>query len=151
VAFTLDPMMSSVWYDPAANPNAKRGPIGRAVQQFDRLFEWITDGYRALIRACLKFRKTVLFVALLSFVGAFLPFSREGVEFMPVTDSGILTVSLETPAGSTMEATAAKLRQAEAISRTYPEAERTYCTIAGGLAATGANSGSMTVTMVDKT
>src|SRR5690606_14568324 len=46
VAFTLDPMMSSVWYDPAAHPGAKRGPIGRAVQQFDRLFEWITRGYR---------------------------------------------------------------------------------------------------------
>ncbi|HVG47767.1 MAG TPA: efflux RND transporter permease subunit, partial [Rubellimicrobium sp.] len=31
VAFTLDPMLSSVWYDPAADPNAKKGPIWRLV------------------------------------------------------------------------------------------------------------------------
>ncbi len=100
VAFTLDPMMSSVWYDPASHPGAKRGPIGKAVQQFDRLFEWITQGYRRLIRAGLKFRKTVLLIAVLSFVGSFLLFPRVGVEFIPVTDAGIFTVTVETPAGS---------------------------------------------------
>ncbi|UJW85119.1 efflux RND transporter permease subunit [Devosia sp. SL43] len=151
VAFTLDPMLSSVWYDPAANPKAKRGPIGRAVQQFDRLFEWITNGYRGLIRWSLKFRKTVLLIALLSFVGAIALFPRVGVEFIPVTDNGIFTVSVETPAGSSKEATAAKLRQAENIIRAYPEVERTYSTIGGGLAASGANSGTLTVTMIDKT
>ena len=150
VAFTLDPMMSSVWYDPAAHPNAKRGPIGKAVQQFDRLFNWITEGYRGLIRWSLKYRKTVLMIALLSFVGSFMLFGRVGVEFIPVTDNGIFTISVETPAGSSKEATAAKLRQAEDIVRTYPVVERTYSTVAGGLAATGANAGTMTVTMVDK-
>lgn len=151
VAFTLDPMMSSVWYDPASNPNAKRGPIGKAVQQFDRLFEWITDGYRGLIRWALKFRKTVLFIALMSFVGSFFLFPQVGVEFIPVTDNGIFTVSVETPAGSSQEATAAKLRQAETVVRTFPEVERTYSTVAGGLAASGANAGTMTVTLIDKT
>lgn len=150
VAFTLDPMMSSVWYDPAANPNVKRGPIGRLINQFDRLFEWITDGYRGLIRLSLKFRKTVLFIALLSFVGSLFLFPRVGVEFLPVTDNGIFTVSVETPAGSTKEATAAKIRQAETVIRAYPEVERTYSTVAGGLASSGANSGTLTVTMVDK-
>lgn len=150
VAFTLDPMMSSVWYDPAAHPNAKRGPIGKAVQQFDRLFEWITDGYRGLIHWALKFRKTVLFIAFLSLVGAVALFPRVGVEFIPVTDTGIFTVSVETPSGSSREATAAKLRQAETVIRSFPEVERTYSTVAGGIAASGANSGSMTVTLVDK-
>src|SRR5690606_36064099 len=149
-AFRLDRMMSSGWYDPAARPGAKRGPIGRAVQQFDRLFEWITKGYRGLIRWALKYRKTVLFIALLSFVGSFMLFGRVGVEFIPVTDNGIFTVSVETPPGSSKEATAAKLMQAEAIVRTYPEVERTYSTVAGGLAAAGANSGTMTVTMIEK-
>jgi len=149
VAFTLDPMMSSVWYDPAANPNAKRGPIGRLVQQFDRFFNWVTEGYRHLIRWGLKFRKTVLFIALLSFVGSFLLFPRVGVEFIPTTDNGIFSISVETPPGSSQEATAAKLRQAETIVRTFPEVSRTYSTVAGGLAASGANSGTMTVTLVD--
>jgi len=150
VAFTLDPMMSSVWYDPASNPNAKRGPIGRAIQQFDRFFEWVTEGYRHLIRLGLKFRKTVLMVAALSLVGALALFPLVGVEFVPATDNGIFTVKVETPAGSSKEYTESKLRQAELIVRQYPEVERTYSTIAGGMSADGANVGTMTVTLVDK-
>ncbi len=150
VAFTLDPMMSSVWYDPAANPKAKRGPVGRAIQQFDRLFEWITEGYRHLIRWGLKFRKTVLLIALLSLVGSVMLFPRVGVEFIPATDTGIFTVTVETPAGSAKEYTASKLRQAEEIIRAFPEIETTYSTIAGSMAATGSNTGTLTVTMVDK-
>ena len=150
VAFTLDPMMSSVWYDPSANPNAKRGPIGKAVQQFDRLFEWITDGYRGLIHWALKFRKTVLFIAFLSLVGALALFPRVGVEFIPVTDTGIFSITVETPSGSSREATAAKMRQAEVVVRSFPEVETTYSTVSGGIAAAGANSGTMTVTLVDK-
>jgi HAE1 family hydrophobic/amphiphilic exporter-1 len=150
VAFTLDPMMSSVWYDPATNPKAKRGPIGRAVQQFDRLFEWITEGYRHLIRWGLKYRKSVLFIALLSLVGSVMLFPRVGVEFVPATDTGIFTVTVETPAGSSKDYTASKLRQAEAIIRAVPEVETTYSTIAGSMAATGSNTGTLTVTLVDK-
>ncbi|KRA97653.1 nodulation protein NolG [Devosia sp. Root685] len=150
IAFTLDPMMSSVWYDPAANPNAKRGPIGRAVQQFDRLFEWITGGYEHLIRWGLKFRKTVLGIALLSFVGTFFLFPLVGVEFMPATDNGNFSITVETPAGSSKEYTASKVRQAEKVIRAFPVVETTYSTIAGGLQSSGANSGTMTVTLVPK-
>jgi HAE1 family hydrophobic/amphiphilic exporter-1 len=150
IAFTLDPMMSSVWYDPAANPNAKRGPIGKAVQQFDRLFEWITGGYRHLIRWGLKFRKTVLGIAVLSFVGTFFLFPLVGVEFIPATDNGNFSITVETPAGSSKEYTAAKMRQAEKVVRSFPVVKTTYSTVAGGLQSAGANSGTMTVTLVDK-
>jgi HAE1 family hydrophobic/amphiphilic exporter-1 len=86
----------------------------------------------------------------MSFVGSFLLFPLVGVEFIPVTDNGIFTVTVETPAGSSQEATAAKLRQAGAIVRSYPEVERTYSTVAGGIASSGSNTGTMTVTMIDK-
>ncbi|KKC41458.1 nodulation protein NolG [Devosia epidermidihirudinis] len=150
VAFTLDPMMSSVWYDPASHPNAKRGPIGRLVAQFDRLFEWISEGYRHLIRWGLKYRKSVLLIAVMSFVGAIMLFPRVGVEFIPSTDNGNFTVSVETPAGSSKEYTGAKLRQAEAIIRKLPVVETTYSTVGGSISSAGANTGSMTVTLVDK-
>src|SRR5690606_22841709 len=60
VAFTLDPMMSSVWYDPSAEPDARRGPLGRLIHQFDRLFTWITGGYRGLLRFSLRHRLATL-------------------------------------------------------------------------------------------
>ena len=33
VSFTLDPMLSSVWYDPVAEGHAARGPVGRALEK----------------------------------------------------------------------------------------------------------------------
>ena len=148
VAFTLDPMLSSVWYDPAAHPGVKRGPVGKAIEQFDRLFGRITEGYRHLIRWALRFRKTVLAIAALSLVGAVALFPLVGVEFVPAVDNGTFTITVETPAGSSKDYTARKLRQAERVVRTFPEVTGTYSTVAGGLTG-GANSGSMTVTLVD--
>jgi HAE1 family hydrophobic/amphiphilic exporter-1 len=148
VAFTLDPMMSSVWYDPAAHAGAKRGPVGKLIGQFDRLFAHITVGYSHLIRWALRFRKTVLGVAMLSLVGALALFPLVGVEFVPAVDNGTFTITAETPAGSSKEYTAGKLRQAERVVATFPEVAGTYSTVAGGFSG-GSNSGTMTVTLVN--
>jgi HAE1 family hydrophobic/amphiphilic exporter-1 len=148
VAFTLDPMMSSVWYDPSAHPGAKRGPVGKLIEQFDRLFAWLTEGYRHLVRWALSHRKSVLALAVLSFVGSFMLFPKVGVEFVPAVDNGNFSIAVETPAGSNKEYTASKLQQVESVVRAFPEVESTYSTVAGGTTGS-ANKGTMTVNLVD--
>ncbi len=150
VAFTLDPMMSSVWYDPDSHPNAKRGPIGRAVQKFEHGFEWFTQAYRGTLRWSLKFRKTVLTAVLGSLAAAMLMFLQMGIEFLPASDNGSFTFSVETPAGSSKDFTAAKVRQAESVVHAYPEVLRTYASIGGGDSGMP-NYGSVTVTLVPQT
>lgn len=147
VAFTLDPMMSSVWYDPAAEPDAKRGPLGRAVEQFDRFFQWIASGYRRLLRWCLKHRKTTLASALLAFVGSFMLFPQVGVEFVPAVDNSEFQVDVETPVGSSIEYTASKVRQVNATLMQFPEVVGTYATINAGTT-TGENRATVIVNMV---
>jgi HAE1 family hydrophobic/amphiphilic exporter-1 len=149
VAFTLDPMMSSVWYDPAAHPDAKRGPIGRAVAQFDRFFQWIGEGYRGVLRWCLKFRKTTLAIALASFVGTFFLFPLVGVEFTPATDNGEFQVDIETPTGSSIDYTASKVRQIDTTLKRFPEVAGTYATINAGTTS-GDNKATIVVSMVEK-
>jgi len=149
VAFTLDPMMSSVWYDPAANPNAKRGPVGRAIAAFDRFFGRINDGYRGVLRWCLKHRKTTLSVALASFIGTFFLFPLVGVEFVPATDTGEFQVDVETPTGSSIDYTASKIRQVDATLKRFPEVKGTYATINAGTTS-GDNRATIVVTMVDQ-
>ncbi|MET3924038.1 efflux RND transporter permease subunit [Devosia sp. 2618] len=149
VAFTLDPMMSSVWYDPAAHPGVKRGPVGRAINQFDRFFQWINDGYRGVLRWCLKFRKTTLAAAFLSLIGSFFLFPLVGVEFVPATDTGEFQVSIETPTGSSIDYTASKVRQVDATLKRFPEVESTYATINAGTTS-GDNRASVVVSLVDK-
>jgi HAE1 family hydrophobic/amphiphilic exporter-1 len=133
VSFTLDPMMSSVWYDPAADPNRKRGIIGRAVAQFDRLFEWIGVQYGKLLKKALKFRKTTLSVAFAAFAGAFALFPLIGGEFIPPADTGEIQVDMKAPVGTSLDRTADKITQVDALLREqFPEIARTYATVNSG-------------------
>ncbi len=147
VAFTLDPMMSSVWYDPAGRPDARRGPLGRLVARFGRFFDWLGQGYRALLRWSLRHRITTLGVALAAFVGSFFLVPYVGVEFAPAVDNSTFQVQVETPVGSSLAYTTTKVRQVDRVLRAFPEVTGTYATIAGA-GSNGQNSATVAVTMV---
>lgn len=148
VAFTLDPMMSSVWHDPDSEPGAKRGPLGRAVAKFDHFFEWCAGGYRALLRWCLRHRMTTLGTAVVLFFASFALVPLVGFEVTPATDNSEFQVEVETPQGSSLDYTGQKVRQVEALLRTLPEVKRTYATVAGGQGVSSNNAGTVVVTMV---
>lgn len=133
VSFTLDPMMSSVWYDPSVEPNAKRGPLGRLVEKFDGLFVWLGNLYAKLLRKALKYRKTTVMVALLAFVGGIAVFPKVGAEFLPATDTSEIQIDIETPVGTSLDRTAEKIAQVDALLRAqFPEVLGTYATVNSG-------------------
>jgi HAE1 family hydrophobic/amphiphilic exporter-1 len=135
VSFTLDPMLSSVWHDPDSLPNAKRGPIGRAVAQVDRAMEWLGRIYRRLLSWCLRWRWLVLLVAVLSFIGSFPLAGKLGSEFVPEPDLSEILVEITTPPGSAIDYTEAKIRQAQDALKEFPEVSYSFASInAGGFA-----------------
>ncbi|MCW0235969.1 MAG: efflux RND transporter permease subunit [Ferrovibrio sp.] len=135
VSFTLDPMLSSVWHDPDSLPNAKRGPIGRAVALVDRAMEHLGRFYRRLLSWCLRWRWVVLLVALLSFVGSFPLAGKLGTEFVPEPDLSEILVEITTPPGSAIDYTEAKIRQAQDALKEFPEVDYSFASInAGGFA-----------------
>jgi HAE1 family hydrophobic/amphiphilic exporter-1 len=148
VSFTLDPMLSSVWYDPDSQPGVRRGPIGRLIGLFDKGFEKLAHFYRGVLRWSLRHRIIVMLFALVSFGSSFLLFPMVGVEFMPAADNGQIQVDLETPAGSSTQYTALKAHQVEDLLAAMPEVESTYTSVNGG-AASGENRASIAVTLVD--
>ncbi|MGA0541892.1 efflux RND transporter permease subunit [Neotabrizicola sp. VNH66] len=149
VAFTLDPMLSSVWYDPAAEPDAKRGPLGRAVARFDEMFTVLTRHYVGVLRWSLRHRVITLSAALGLFLGSFFLIPLVGAEFLPAQDNGKVVVGLKTETGSSLDYTAARAAQVEAILRARPEVATTYVTIGGGSVGSGvSNEASVTVTLV---
>jgi HAE1 family hydrophobic/amphiphilic exporter-1 len=148
VAFTLDPMLSSVWYDPAAQPGVKRGIIGRAVAQFDRAFTALGRGYTHVLRWSLRHRIFTLFVAFCAFIGSFFLVPMVGAEFAPAVDNSEFEVRLTTPVGSTLDYTATKIRQADRILREFPEVAGTYATINAGTDSSGSNEAVIAVRMV---
>jgi HAE1 family hydrophobic/amphiphilic exporter-1 len=148
IAFTLDPMMSSVWYDPSAHPGARRGFVGRQVQKFGDFFDWLGKGYRSVLRWSLRHRITTLLIALLAFLGSFALFPLVGVEFAPAVDNSEFQVEVKTPVGSTLDYTAAKIRQIDHVLREFPEVTGTYATINGASSNGGENAATVAVSMV---
>ncbi len=148
VAFTLDPMMSAVWYDPSAAPGAKRGFLSRQVQKFGDFFDWLAQGYVGVLRWSLRHRITTLLIAIAAFLGSFALVPLVGAEFAPAVDNSEFQVQVETPVGSSLDYTAAKIRQIDLVLREFPEVTGTYATINGATSDGGENSATVAVTMV---
>ena len=140
VSFTLDPMMSSIWHDPAIDRHGKPfvaknwydKTIGRVTHWFEKSTDRLADTYQGILRWSLKFKKITLLIALATFALSLVMMRFVGTEFVPKADFGETNVSLYTPVGSSLEATEAKTRQAEAIIREFPEVRYTLSTINTG-------------------
>ncbi|OYX01162.1 MAG: nodulation protein NolG, partial [Rhizobiales bacterium 32-66-8] len=148
VSFTLDPMLSSVWYDPDSQPGAKRGAIGRLIGLFDKGFDKLSHFYRGVLGWSLRHRIITMLVALMAFGSSFLLFPMVGVEFMPPSDNGQIQIDIETPAGSSTDYTAVKAHQVEALLSAIPEVESTYTSVNAGTAS-GENRATIAVDLVD--
>ncbi len=142
VSFTLDPMLSSVWPDPAVHGehggrrNWYDRTIGRVLGQFDRLVQWMSRAYQRMLAWSLKRRVLTLLIAVVTFVvGLAIPASGLiGSEFVPQADYSETGVTYYTPVGSSLEFTETKARQVEAVLREFPEVQDIYTTINTGAA-----------------
>ncbi len=140
VSFTLDPMLSAVWHDPAAHGHGgeRRGwyarTIGRVLEQFERLVQWLSDGYQHLLKWSLKHRVLTVVIAIATFVaGLAIPAAGLiGTEFVPQADYSETGVTFYTPVGSSLEFTESKTHQVEAVLREFPEVLDTYSTVNTG-------------------
>ncbi|MDP2226121.1 MAG: efflux RND transporter permease subunit, partial [Moraxellaceae bacterium] len=133
VSFTLDPMLSSVWYDPDTHGRRKTSWFGRGLDWFSGRIDALGDVYVHVIGWALRHRRITLLIALLSLFGAFALASRIGGEFAPEPDLSEITVRFQTPTGSALEYTEQKVDQVTRIIRSYPEVIATYATINSGM------------------
>ncbi len=140
VSFTLDPMLSSIWHDPAIDAHGKRGPpvtlydktIGRVTGWFDHATESLSNGYQTILRWALVHKIKTLLVALAIFVTSIFMVPLLGTEFVPKADFSETSIAFYTPVGSSLEATEAKARQVETIVREFPEVRYTLATLNTG-------------------
>ena len=157
VSFTLDPMLSSIWHDPAIDSHGKRaGPrtlydktIGRVTGWFDRATESLSNSYQGILRWSLVHKLATLGLALAIFIVSIFMVPLLGTEFVPKADFSETTLNFYTPVGSSLEATEAKARQVEAIVREFPEVRYTLATINTGNAQ-GKMYASLYIRLVDR-
>jgi HAE1 family hydrophobic/amphiphilic exporter-1 len=156
VSFTLDPMLSSVWHDPAAHGVHRGKPvtlydktIGRVTAAFDAFTEWLSRAYQRILGWSLRHKLATLGIALATFVGSFFIIPVLGAEFVPKADFSETQVNFYTPVGSSLEVTEARAKQIDAALRTLPEVRYTVTTINSGFAA-GKIYGAVYVRLVDR-
>ena len=147
VSFTLDPMLSSRWYDPMAEGGSHEGPVGRVLKRFNDWFEVLGQRYRGVVAWSLSHRMLTVGIAVLSFVVALaLPMlGAVGGEFMPRSDEGQTSVAFETPVGSSIEYTKSKGREIAGWIESRPEVDYTYMTVGGPAQNNEVNRGSVFV------
>ncbi|MBN1570646.1 MAG: efflux RND transporter permease subunit [Acidobacteria bacterium] len=132
VSFTLDPMLSSRWYDPAVETHMKRRGLARVLESFDNWFLSLRITYEKAIRFSLRHRASVLIVSLALFGVGLLIFDTLGQEFMPSYDRGEFQVSFKTTPGSTIEQTEAISNEIVHLIRSKPEVKYAFTTIGAG-------------------
>jgi HAE1 family hydrophobic/amphiphilic exporter-1 len=141
VSFTLDPMLSSVWHDPAvhghgASGQARKGwydkSIGRVTGWIDRMQDDLANSYQHVLAWSLNHKRSTVLMATGVFVASVALVPLLGTEFVPKADFSETSLTFHTPAGSSLETTEAKAKQVEAIVREFPEVRYTLATLNTG-------------------
>ncbi len=129
VSFTLDPMLSSRWYDPDVEEHRERGFVGRTLQRFNTRFDRLHGSYERTLGWSLRHRWVVVVVAIVAFVSAFPILGMLGGDFMPDFNRGEYQVSFKATPGATLRETGERAQEMVEKLREIPDVEYTYTTI----------------------
>ena len=133
VSFTLDPMLSSRWYDPDIERKGKRHLLARILDHFNEWFDRTANGYRVAIAWALRHRKTMVLLAVLSLFGGLAIFTFVlQTEFFPASDQGELQINFKTTPDASIDETHGRLNAVLKTIQEIPEVKHTYASIGAG-------------------
>jgi len=140
-ALTLTPMRCSQFLHESDKPNL----IARTM---DRLFNGFRSAYALLLGFALRFRWTVVIIALVIFGFSLNTMRQLRQEFVPSQDQNFIRMPMRMPSGSSLAFTDAKTKEVEEYLSKRPEVARYFASI-GGLQG-NPNQSFLAVTLVDK-
>jgi hydrophobic/amphiphilic exporter-1 (mainly G- bacteria), HAE1 family len=142
VSFTIDPMLSSRWYDPAADPNVPRSWFGRGLGKLNDQLDRLQQVLVSVLGWSLSHRWVVVGLATAAVFSSFFIFGKLGSAFMPNADPGQFQVSYKATPGISLNRSGEIAGELEAEIRRHPGVAYTYTTI-GGNAAKPINEGNI--------
>jgi len=99
--FLLIPMLSSR----IKQDNSNEGKLAKFLKPFNRFMDKAYDFYRKSLKKLIIRRKAFILVVVVVFVLSLVTLSFIGMELMPSSDSGIITVDISLPSGTPLEKT----------------------------------------------
>ncbi|MGB5822709.1 MAG: efflux RND transporter permease subunit [Proteocatella sp.] len=126
--------------------------VRKGLAVFDRGYEELVEFYRQIIDYAIENRKKTVAVAVAVFLGslALIPFM--GAEFIPQTDEGQISVSIELPKGKKLEETNLIVKKIEKYLMSNADVEKTSTVVGSGsqMQADAGNQASITAILMDK-
>ncbi len=160
VSFTLTPMLASRWFGrrQRSEETATRPGIGaRIFRRFDAFYDQLDHRYRGVLAWALDHRWVVVGLGVAALLPALLAAGFLGFEFLPGSDQGQFTVTIETPAGTNLATTNRAVAQVEDLLASQPEVESLFTTVGStagavsfGSSRQGTNTANISVTLIDK-
>lgn len=126
ISFTLDPMLSAYWGDPAGHHLQPKTGITKVLGRFNDWFDHQSERYGDVIAWALHHRWSMVLIASISLIGAVvLQWQLGGSEFLPKSDGGTIAVDVRTPASSSLNYARLKVEKVAEVARTLPETKAT--------------------------
>ncbi len=132
VSFTLDPMLSSRWHDPAIHMKGRRKGLARALERFNGWFDSTADSYKGLIAWALGHRFKVVVSAGTAFVLGLVLMATLESSFMSNEDKSEFQVSFKAAPDAGIIETEDRLYRMLVLIKDIPEISHTYATIGAG-------------------
>lgn len=132
VSFTMVPMLAGRLIKPGAGLGHGQDLISRSIQAWDDFYNGVERSYRAALDFCLRRKWVPLLATAVIFFGALQLFGFLGGGFMPLVDGGKLQVSIELPAGTSLDRTREVADRVADQIRLEPEVEGTLVKVGGG-------------------
>ena len=144
--FLIIPMLASKIKD----NDGKKTFLSYLLKPFDLFLSGFYVVYEKLLRAVLKWRKTLIIITLAAFVVSLITLSQLGMTLMPTSDEGTITVSVETPQGTKLEDTNEMSKEIEEIIQQNKNVKSVSSSVgAANMLSNSSNASSITVVLND--
>lgn len=121
-AISLIPMLASRWLKPKAEQEKSDERFVAVTRPIRTILDGLTRRYKFSLVKILTWRKTTIAISVAIFVGSLAIIPLLGTEFIPATDDGQVTVTLEFDSGQRLEETLTATTEMEQwLRETYGE------------------------------
>ncbi len=153
-ALTVVPMLAGNYVDQVQRNYfpAKLNCINRFLDWFEKGFQKLNLLYSKILKLALQYKKRTLIIVLCSFLASLFLLPSIGMELMPSSDEGTISITVEAPKGSKTENVNALSLKVEEILQEIPEMQSITVAISNGQGISNSNghTSSIDCELVDK-
>ena len=153
ISFTLTPMLASRWL--RHDDGASKGPVARFGRWWDHHFDRLGRAVGSTVPTAVRLRWLVLLAsfALVAAVFSMVPLGLIPTEYAPDEDDSNFSMNMQTPPGTSLQATNEAALQVEAGLQNIPEVQYVFTSVSvggGGFGGGGGGRASFAVQVLPK-